>query len=165
MSVTASSSHLHAATRQSCMQKHISDSHPTGCLRPPALFASAARGPVLHKSTVKADLQIALPPLTSLANHVSKTDLSQGSRSKLYINDTVSIFAIKSSKRVQEPLDFIDSQSGYHISTSTFDGGNCNIHAQRAYQPSAYATIASIQPLASCRHKFAIKDTSPLGRH
>lgn len=83
--------------------------------------------------TVKADLQIALPSLTSLANHVSKINLSQDSRSKLYINDIVSISAIKTCKRAQKQLISIHSRSESQITTSTSNGGNCNIHAHRAY--------------------------------
>lgn len=88
------SSPLHAAMRQSCLQKHTSDHHPTGCLRTPASFASLRLDSLRLHETVEAGVHIALPPLTSSVNHVSKFSLSQDSRSKLYVNDTVYISAI-----------------------------------------------------------------------
>ena len=90
-----SSSPLHAAARQSCLQQHTSDHHPTGCLRSPAFFSFLRSNILVLHETVKADVQIALPPLTSSVSHVSKFNTSQDSRSKLYVNDTVYNSAIK----------------------------------------------------------------------
>jgi hypothetical protein len=74
-----------------------------------------------------------LPPVTPLANHVSKIYILQDSRSKLYVNDTVSISANKSRGKPKNMLDSIYSPSGSHILTSTHFRGYHNIHAQRAY--------------------------------
>jgi hypothetical protein len=77
---------------------------------------------------------------------------SQDSRRKLYINDTVSISVIKTSKRAQKQLVSIDSPPGYHVSTSTFNGGNCNIHAPRAchlFRLRDYRVYSAIDILSS----------------